>query len=89
MIMTKEEHNKFSRCGRFLQLDVEKDIGRLLLDERLKRGLQVDEICNYTKIKQLTVESTELGRCRLRWCAVAWLLMYYRKKLEIRLVDVK
>ena len=46
MIMTKEEHNKYSRCGRFLQLEVEKDIGRLLLDERLKRGLRVDEIGN-------------------------------------------
>lgn len=89
MIMTREEHNQYSRCGGVLQLEVEKEIGRLLLEERLKRGTRVEEVCIYTKIKQLLIENTELGRCRLRWCVVAWLLMYYGKKLEIKLIDAK
>ena len=62
-------------------------IGKLLFEERRKRNKTIEQISNDTKILPKTIDEIEIARRKPHWNAIAKLLQYYDKQLEITIVN--
>jgi len=81
IMMTNEEGKVYDMHGKQLQKEFKKTIGRLLLEERLKRNMRLEEITILTQIKQHRIEDMEFGKHKFHWCIVARLLQVYKKAI--------
>lgn len=86
-MMTNEECKVYDMNGKALKKNFKQTIGKLLLDERIKKNLRLEEIVYKTEIKQHKIEDIEFGKHKFHWCIVAKLLELYNKRLEIKLID--
>lgn len=86
-MMTNEESKVYDMNGKALKKNFKQTIGKLLLDERIKRNQRLEDISCQTQIKQFRIEDIEFGKHKFHWCIVAKLLEIYNKRLEIKLID--
>lgn len=89
MFKTLEEEKSYIMNGDLLCNDVKRQIGALLMAERMKRRLSLSELSDKTGIPPYKIELVEMARRKFHWFAVAELLRFYQKRLEVRLVDVQ
>ena len=85
--MTSEEILKYLRGGEKLRHSLKPQIGELLLQERLKRKMPLEEVSRIIKVPSTKIEMLELGKRKLNWCLTARLLRLYNKDLTITLTD--
>ncbi|MBO5441040.1 MAG: hypothetical protein J6J35_02485 [Alphaproteobacteria bacterium] len=89
MFETLEEEKKYIMNGDLLCNDVKRQIGMLLLDERVQRRLALSALSDKIGIPPYKIELIEMARRKFHWQAVAELLRFYGKKIELRLIDVE
>ena len=85
--MTAAEFITYCRRGERLRRSLKPQIGELLLQERLKRKIPLEEVSRYTQIPSIKIEMLELGKRKLNWNLVALLLKLYHKDLTLTLTD--
>ena len=85
--MTAAEFIAYCRRGEKLRHSLKPQIGELLLQERLKRKMPLEEVSRYVKFSAQKIELLELGKRKLNWNLVALLLKFYRKDLTLTLTD--
>ena len=85
--MTAEEFITNCRRGEKLRRSLKPQIGELLLQERLKRKMPLEEVSHYVKFPVAKIEMLELGKHKLNWNLVAGLLKVYHKELTLTLTD--
>jgi len=66
---------------------VQELIGKLLFEERRKRNKTIKQVSSNTKILPKTIDEIEIARCKPHWDAIAKLLKFYDKKLEIKIIN--
>ena len=85
--MTAAEFITYCRRGEKLRHSLKPQIGELLLQERLKRKMTLEELGRNLKFSAQKIEKLEQGRHKLNWNLVALLLKFYRKDLTLTLTD--
>ena len=85
--MSAEEFITNCRRGERLRRSLKPQIGELLLQERLKRKMPLEEVSRYVKFPTVKIEMLELGKHKLNWKLVAVLLKVYHKELTLTLTD--
>ncbi len=89
MFQTLEEEKKYILNGDILCNDVKRQIGTLLLNERMKKRASSQELSAKIGVPPYKIEMVEMARRKFNWFAVAELLKYYNKRLVVRLEDMK
>ncbi len=85
--MTAAEFITYCRRGEKLRHSLKPQIGELLLQERLKRKMPLEEVSHAIKYPAKKIELLELGKRKLNWNLVALLLKFYHKDLTLTLAD--
>ena len=85
--MTAAEFITYCRRGEKLRHSLKPQIGELLLQERLKRKMTLEELSRNLKFSAQKIELLELGKRKLNWNLVALLLKFYHKNLTLTLTD--
>ena len=85
--MTATEFITYCRRGEKLRHSIKPQIGELLLQERLRRKMPLEEVSRYVKFPTQKIEMLELGKHKLNWNLVACLLKIYHKELTLTLTD--
>lgn len=85
--MTAAEFITYCRRGEKLRRSLKPQIGELLLQERLKRKMPLEEVSRIIKVPSTKIEMLELGKRKLNWCLTARLLRLYNKDLTITLTN--
>ncbi len=70
-------------CQRF-----RKELGILLIKEREKKGLSVDELCDLLTLQTEVVSDLERGQRRTNWGTLCRLLDFYGKWLTVQFEDM-
>ena len=85
--MTAAEYITYCRRGERLRHSLKPQIGEILLQERLRRKMPLEEVSRYVKFPTAKIEMLELGKHKLNWNLVAGLLKVYHKELTLTLTD--
>lgn len=88
MFQTLEEEKKYMLNGDQLCNSVKRQLGLLLMNERVNRREGLLELGAKVDVPNYKIELVEMGRRKFNWFIVARLLAHYRKQIEIRLVDM-
>ncbi|MCM1323782.1 MAG: hypothetical protein NC218_06435 [Acetobacter sp.] len=88
MFKTLEEEKAYIMNGDRLCNDVKRQIGALLMNERVNKRVALSEVSDKIGVPAYRIEMVEMARRKFYWNAVAELLRYYNKRIEVRLVDV-
>ena len=70
-------------CHRF-----RRELGILLVNERKKRNLTLEELCEKLTLKTEVVSDLEQGQRRTNWAVRCRMLDYYDKWMTVQLVDL-
>ncbi|MCM1324829.1 MAG: helix-turn-helix transcriptional regulator [Acetobacter sp.] len=70
-------------CNRF-----RRELGILLIKERKKHNLSLEELCEKLTLNIEVVSDLERGQNRTHWRTLCRMLDYYNKWLTIQLVDL-
>lgn len=89
MFETLEEEKAYIMNGDLLCNDVKRQLGKLLMNERVNKRGALSELSDKIGIPAYRIEMVEMARRKFNWYAVAHLLRYYGKKIELSLVEVK
>ncbi len=89
MFETLEEEKAYIMNGDRLCNDVKRQIGALLMNERVNKRISLQELSHKIDVPPYKIEMVEMARRKFNWYAVAHLLRYFGKKIEISLVEVK
>lgn len=85
--MTATEFITYCRRGEKLRRSLKPQIGELLLQERLKRKMPLEEVSQQIKFPAQKIDKLEHGKHKLNWNLVALLLKFYHKDLTLALTD--
>lgn len=85
--MTAAEFITYYRREEKLRHSLKPQIGELLLQERLKRKISLEEVSRNIKFPTTKIEKLEQGKHKLNWNLVAQLLKFYQKDLTLTLED--
>lgn len=88
MFKTADKIQKYNIKGALLSKCVQREVGKIFFEERCRRQITLDEIKETTELARWRVARLEQG-CKLNWCVLAMLLEFYKKKLDVRLIDEK
>lgn len=89
MFKTLEEEKKYMLNGDLLCNDVKRQLGSLLMNERVKKRVSLCELSGKVEVPSYKIELIEMARRKFNWFIVAKLLQYYNKRIELRLTDVE
>ncbi len=87
MITFEKKWTKHYSNGNDYEKYIVKIIGGLLQNLRRENNHRLDDLAKRIGVPARTVEENELGRRHFRWYAAFRVLRFYRKTLEIKLVD--
>lgn len=87
MTETKENDTVYCRPGLMFTLKMRNQIRKLFIRERRKQGLSLEEVSSGSGIPVERLARLEDHRKHLSWYILDKLMCFYRKKIEMRLVD--
>ena len=64
-----------------------KPLGFLLEKERIKHNLTTNDLSKILNINKKIIENTEKGTQKTRYAAIGIMLKFYKKKIQINLID--
>lgn len=86
IIFEQKWTNHYSNCNDYEKYVV-RIIGELLQSLRRENNHRLDDLANRIGVSARAIEENELGRRRFHWYAAFRVLRFYKKTLEIKLVD--
>lgn len=85
--MENQKKQKKVGIGRYMYRMVARKIGRLLYEERIARGLRVEQVATLLGVYGKYVKNAEYGGEDMNWMTAGMLLRLYHKQLVFSLED--
>lgn len=89
MFKTLDEEKAYIMNGDLLCNDVKRQLGKLLMNERINNRISLQELSKKIGVPPYKIEMVEMARRKFNWYAVAHLLRYFGKRIELSLAEVK
>lgn len=85
--MENQKNQKKIGIGRYMYRMVARKIGRLLYEERIARGLTIEQVATLLDVYCKYVKNAEYGGEDMNWMTAGMLLRFYHKQLVFSLED--
>lgn len=84
--MNSEEYKSNGLNGATLQMDVLRQMGKLLFEERRRRNLKQATLAACLDVKQELIDMVEMGLGKPHWSVINMILNHYKRQFDIALV---
>ncbi|MCM1323340.1 MAG: hypothetical protein NC218_04195 [Acetobacter sp.] len=88
-MFNNEELELYFEGGNWFRQELRVQVGDLLMAERLRQGLTLEDVSKLIKIPAKLIEKQEQHRKRINFCILGALLKIYKKQLKITLIDME
>ena len=78
---------RITKLGSNTKEALTKPLGFLLEKERIKHNLTTNDLSKILNINPKIIENTEKGIQKTRYAAIGIMLKFYKKKIQINLID--